>query len=350
MEHEIVYSSTELLGIRKTTTINGNDCYAIHTTDCPVNVFTPRSTMFIAVEHAGNIHIFNLKEDGVFPVEFKEYIEQIRRMLYEFFFEPIKLLKSIALWREMNNNSHNFAIIRKQPCPKLIELTNAKSIVSELNDALKQTCPDFHLVIDYITSFPRDSTASLYSDITLNSYFQPHIVLCLFTVNDCVSSITITVNDGSLAIYSKTDTRYKWRKFNTLLRAVAIIVSKRLDERVERLDSSAINIISAFLMIKRFNAVAREGSINKDTPNIDEIIKSFFVDACGMETHVELNDANIANATRVFHETIQRMNCGPLAAAGADSGGRINPKRRKIRRTRRRTMTTRRTRRTRRIS
>ena len=39
-----------------------------------------------------------------------------------------------------------------------------------------------------------------------------------------------------------------------------------------------------------------------------------------------------------------------IAAAGADSGGRINPKRRKIRRTRRRTMTTRRTRRTRRIS
>jgi hypothetical protein len=67
-----------------------------------------------------------------------------------------------------------------------------------------------------------------------------------------------------------------------------------------------------------------------------------------MDTYVELNEANIANARIVFDETIARMNCKPLTSA-ADSGGRINPKRRKIRRTRRRTrrrtMTTRRIRR-----
>lgn len=159
------------------------------------------------------------------------------------------------------------------------------------------------------------SSASLYSNIMLNAYIRPPIVLCLFTGSDCVSSITINLDDdnlSNLSIDSKTNTRYEGRKFNTLLRAVLIIISKSISDHVQQITSSAINEISATLMIKRFNAVSRTG-LSKDTPQIDEMIKTVFSQPpFGMETYVELNEVNIANAARVFDETIKRMNCGPL--------------------------------------
>jgi hypothetical protein len=96
-----------------------------------------------------------------------------------------------------------------------------------------------------------------------------------------------------------------------LLRAVAIIISKSLNADAERLGSNALNIISAILMIKRFNAVSEEGE-SKDTPGIDTIINDIFHHYGTMETHVKLNEENIANATTVFHETIPIMNCNPL--------------------------------------
>jgi hypothetical protein len=104
-------------------------------------------------------------------------------------------------------------------------------------------------------------------------------------------------------------------------------------------------------MIKRFNAVSLDGVISKikvQPENLDNAIKDHFAHDDGMDTYVELNEANIANARIVFDETIARMNCKPLTSA-ADSGGRINPKRRRTRRTRK-TRRTRGTRRTRRIS
>ncbi len=126
-----------------------------------------------------------------------------------------------------------------------------------------------------------------------------------------------------MTIYSRTNERYEGRKFNTLLRAVAIIVSTSINERAERLVSSAVNVVSALLMIKLFNAVLRNGDISSKTvapEKLDKVITDYFAHNGGMETCVELNEENIANATTVFHETIKRMNCGPLVDASAKGG------------------------------
>ena len=136
------------------------------------------------------------------------------------------------------------------------------------------------------------------------------IVLCLFTGNNCVSSITINITRSEMTIDSRTNAQYEGRKFNTLLRAVAIIVSKSLNERAERLVSSAVNVVSALLMIKRFNAVLRNRDISSKTvppEKLDKVIKDYFAHHEGMETYVELNEENIANAMDVFHKTIDRM-------------------------------------------
>jgi hypothetical protein len=318
---DIVYSSTDVLAIRKTTTVNGNDCYEITGYYSVHHVFTPHSTVFIAVKHAGNIHIFNLKQDGVFPAEFKMYIDAIKSSQLEpFFNERTSVHEVFDLHKAINdNNPHKFAVIHAgYRCTEMMDLTDAKTKIDELNAVLRQVCPAFYLNIDYITAFPENSDASLYYDIYVNAFICPKIILCLFTrikQQKCVSSITFNrASDDEMSISSRTGVSYEGRKFNILLRAVAIIVSRRIMHTTQMVTSNAENVISALIMIKWFNAVSdRVTILPPDHDRLYDTLASYFTTNARLETHVDLNEVNTANATRVFHETIKRMNCNPLA-------------------------------------
>ncbi len=225
-------------------------------------------------------------------------------------------------------NPHNLAIIEpySPQCDQFLDLTVAKDIIRALNAELQPTCPWFNLHIDYLTSFPMGSTVSMYSLFSLNSFMRPPLLLCLMHRNECVSSIEMVVRNDSVEIFSNTDARYERRGFNTLLRAVAIIISKGLSESAEQVISNAVNIISALLMIKHFNAVSREGDISKFTispEKLDTVITDYFHqhDDGWLTTMVELNEDNIANARSIFHDIVdrvngRRMNCETLRKGG----------------------------------
>ena len=321
----IVYSSTKLLNIKLLTVVNGNACYEIEVKDkawCKHKfVCTLQSTKFIAMIHDGNLHVFNLMQDqdGIFPKDLIRYIDENRKHLIKILNLSGMLEKIDALEEFNKNNPHNLAIIEPNSPPgdQFLDLNVAKGIIRALNIKLQETCPGFYLHIDYLTSFPTGSTVSIFSPWSLHYFMRPPLLLCLMHGNECVSSITMDVCDGlTIRIDSKTNELYENRKFNTLLRAVAIIISKGLSESAEQLTSDAANIISALLMIKRFNAVSLEGDISKFTispEKLDKVIKDYFHQHDDrMKTMVELNEENIANATTVFHETIPRMNCKPL--------------------------------------
>jgi hypothetical protein len=73
-------------------------------------------------------------------------------------------------------------------------------------------------------------------------------------------------------------------------------------------------------------------------PHDDDLfntLERYFQTNKRMETHVALNDVNIENASRVFHETIARMNCKPLPRRSSSaprsrsrSRSRVNPRHR----------------------
>lgn len=346
---DIVYSSTKLLNIKLLTVVNRNAWYEIDTKDKelsfkPKFVCVPQSTIFIALKHNGNIHVFNLIQDTVFPDEFKTYLREINDKLMKYFNDSTS---SVRISDEINrpDNPHHFVVVRPnlpRTVDEFINLDDAKRVIQSLNSELQKKCPGFHLQIDYITSFPVGSTVSLYSGVLLNAYIKPPLLLCLMHGNECVSSITLMVSEREPIIESKTNKRYEGRKFNTLLRAVAIMISKSLYQNAEYLISNAVNIISATLMIKRFNAsatfifpntvrVISKTSIKPEKFN--KTIEDFFDYYGSMQTRVDLNEENIVNATSVFHETIQRMNCEPLAG-GMKRTKRIR-KPKKIRRSRR---------------
>jgi len=338
---DIVYSSTTLLNIKLLTVVNGNACYEIEVKDkeCPYKhkfMCTLQSTKFIAMMHAGNLHIFNLMQDGMFPDDFRSYIDAIREHLMKIL--NLSGARRNQSLRELNtNNPYNLAVItpNSPPCDQFLDLTVAKRIIHALNVELQPTCPGFYLHIDYITSFPMGSTVSMYSELWLNYFMRPPILLCLMYGNECVSSITMRVRERDINIDSKTNERYEGRKFNTLLRAVAIMISKGISESAEQLTSDAINKISARLMITLFNATRLDkNAIRYETlDELNKIIDDDFSVNGGMQTRVELNEENIARATSVFHDTLKRIKCHPLQ--GGMKRTRKPRKQRKQRKTKR---------------
>jgi hypothetical protein len=114
MQMDIVYSSTELLNIKRLTVVNGNACYEIEVKDkdkaakaCKHKfVCTLQSTKFIAMIHDGNLHIFNLMQDqdGIFPEDFRSYIDANRMKI-------LNLSGMFQIYEFNRKNPHNLAII-----------------------------------------------------------------------------------------------------------------------------------------------------------------------------------------------------------------------------------------------
>ena len=334
---DIVFSSlnSPTIQIHPAVTINDDySYYQITTKECPVShIVTLKSTRFLALNHDGRIYIFNLKNNGFFPKDFQNYyIEGIRDKLIAYFtYEPFTYYTSKDKQKAIiddTTNTYRFVpirAIRSQDCrqTEALDLSNAKKKIEELNVILTQTCPDFYLRINYIASFPPNSNIHLFSTIfpdDLNSFYTfPNIVLCLFTGNDCVSSITMHFNafihdDGvlgkisELSIDSKTSLRFEGRKFNKLLRAVAIIISKEIDPTIDTLTSFATNPVSAFIMIKNFNAYTLDLDRKKIIGKPASVDIDDFVLGRLLKTYVELNDDNIENAKSVFMDIVQTKN------------------------------------------
>jgi hypothetical protein len=345
----IVFSSVDSpIKIHPAITINDDyNSYRIDTKERPVSILTLKSTKFIALYHDGVIHIFNLETDMKFPDDFKAYIESIKDKLFEYFDftykssidhtrEIKKQISDYKTARELqeqiiNDGENKYEFVPIGPgsdnCVqrKEFDLANAKRQIEELNVLLKETCPDFYLHIDYLTSFPENSNIHLFSRMLeyLNSFYTySGIVLCLFTGNQCVSSIDMHFTSyslhSSLYIDSVTILRYERRKFNKLLRAVAIIISKEINEKIDTLKSIAQNSLSAQIMINSFNAQCYDKQDNLISKFTNAHLIPSVLNIPLLTTYVQLTPENIENAKRVFMEIIttedraKRIKCDKL--------------------------------------
>jgi len=81
------------------------------------------------MKHGGNIHIFNVKDDGYFPEKFKSYIEQINGTLNKFFEDSISIGDAISLWRKINDNHTQFCNHRP-----IFEMQTVKRFIKCKND------------------------------------------------------------------------------------------------------------------------------------------------------------------------------------------------------------------------
>jgi disulfide oxidoreductase YuzD len=307
----IILCSTTRFNIKKITNVNGDDIYQVDMGDC-LRYITP-DTDYIGIIYSDTLYIFNLKEDEVFS---KDFLQMLKEEIPEITPETIKMWgDGFENFININDLITLYPSLYNSNCPSLISLDSAKQIINELNTELNKTCPSFKLNIDYVFNLKEESTVVSFADFLTT--VPDDLLLCLFNDNKCVSSVSINISKDTLDITSKTHIRYEGRKFNKLLRSVIIIIAKNLDESIQFIKSSAINPISAFLMLKSFNAISKndEGEIILDKTSTFENIKTAIEESeySNIDSIVELNEENIENAKAVFNSTIESINCGPLA-------------------------------------
>lgn len=89
----------------------------------------------------------------------------------------------------------------------------------------------------------------------------PDLLLCLNIRKNgkihCISSISCKIKGGEMEISSKTHRDYEGKKYNLLLRSAMILLAYNI-RPITKIVSRAINPISAFSMVKYFNAKSED--------------------------------------------------------------------------------------------
>lgn len=132
-----------------------------------------------------------------------------------------------------------------------IQRTN--SLIKELNEQLHQKFPALTMELGAFSEMSARENVSFYEKNTT----PPDLLLCLnITKNGkihCISSISCKINGGEMEISSKTHRDYEGKKYNLLLRSAMILLAHHI-RPITQIVSRAINPISAFSMVKYFNA------------------------------------------------------------------------------------------------
>ena len=185
----------------------------------------------------------------------------------------------------------------------MFKLDKAKDQVAILNAQLQKKCEKLSLEIGYHSELKNRPNVSIYENMK-----NPQIILCLNLGSHCISSIAckITKSTKSMEISSKTHEAHEGKKYNTLMRAVILLVASSIEFKipknlasskskrksssskkktrkakpgaVNKIISRSINPISTLLLVKYFNAknpeledFLEEHEYDKGTLTLDQI-------------------------------------------------------------------------------
>lgn len=228
-----------------------------------------------------------------------------------------------------------------------ISFTKTRPILIRLNRLLKIKCSKkLELELNTFEKIIKRDNVSFYE----NNIDLPILLLCLNIKKNgkkhCISSISCKINDldNSIEISSKTHKDYEGKKYNLLLRSAMILLAPQIENRgqqITQIVSRAINPISAFSMVKYFNARNDELDTYMEENEIEphkiklEDIQNFFDEKSELDIDedlteeeesalmkantkygnittlvVELNDmATIEKTNQTYSETIERIIC-----------------------------------------
>jgi hypothetical protein len=191
----------------------------------------------------------------------------------------------------------------------MFKLDKAKDKVAVLNEQLQKKCKKLSLEIGFHSEFKNRPNVSIYENMK-----NPQIILCLNLGTHCISSIAckITKSTKSMEISSKTHEAHEGKKYNTLMRAVILLVASSIEfkmpknasssnksknkskarsskrksrkattgtiAKVNKIISRSINPISTLLLVKYFNAknpdledFLKENDYDKGTLTLEQV-------------------------------------------------------------------------------
>jgi hypothetical protein len=171
-------------------------------------------------------------------------------------------------------------------------------LIDMLNKLLQVYCPSLRMNCQHIQKHEKNTEFEHSSD---------KLLVCLHINEQCVSHIMLgyKASESAFLLYSGTHTDYYNRKYNTMLRAVVIMLCRVIvcpnDTRIKMLQSWAVNEISAKIMISTYNT-----NVKYET---DANIHEQFIQNNGeLQIEMELDNDNFAIAVGIFASLINDKN------------------------------------------
>lgn len=166
-----------------------------------------------------------------------------------------KYITGIVITSKYNYSYNIFTSLNKQ-----------NEVISIINSKLKETCPDYEIVLDYVYN-AESYKNTLFDNRSLQI---EDFVLCLMdkVKNICLSSIILYtkdfIDDPELHLFFDTYTMesYQNRSMYKFLSAVTIIIAPHIHNKIRYLSALATNPISSYTMMKYFNAIPEKKYIN----------------------------------------------------------------------------------------
>jgi len=182
--------------------------------------------------------------------------------------------------------------------------TKTRGLIQFLNKKLHEKCNnELTMELGFFSDMIARENVSFYEKNT----DLPTFLLCLNIKKSgkkhCISSISCKLNEDKMEISSKTHKDYEGNKYNLLLRCATILLAEHIKNEdgtpITKIVSRALNPISAFSMIKYFNASNDELDEYMDDNEIESSkitlgnIQTFFDEKNELEIDEDLNDEEI---------------------------------------------------------
>jgi len=134
---------------------------------------------------------------------------------------------------------------------KNIYSDKVKNILKNINKKLVDMCDDqLSIMLDYRHKLPDTPT-------TRFNMMSKDLILCLYRKCKAISTIVLYLDYESKTIYinSTTIPQYEGLKYNTLLCAIVIYLSKLLFPKLKYIKAHCVNPLSAYILIMYLNAI-----------------------------------------------------------------------------------------------
>jgi hypothetical protein len=209
------------------------------------------------------------------------------------------------LKRVLGNIEYILNIIKY--CHSEIDLMPAKEKITKLNELLMlkhRETNTYSISLDYIYNLNKDTRINVFND-SHYSINGSTLLLCIYYENECIASLVIIYNEQThtISFDSQTKKEFEGRRYNKLLRSLIILLSKTIFSNAETLVSTAQNIVSAYIMIKYFNAVPLDvGDIKFDTNITYKELEDYMTmsNKSYLKVEVKLTPENITTAEELF--------------------------------------------------
>lgn len=238
-------------------------------------------------------YFYHLLDHVVKPVRNRE-LQTIRKTYYDF---PPLFIKAQLV--------EHFIVIdmaKEELSVADVQYAAAKMFIdSIIQPMVAETCPNMSVKLLFNDEVKQKHALFHLAGVDL------HLVLCLYRRKQCVSSITYSFYDDSLLIESRTSPRDENKRYNTLLRAITILLTDKLmvnSRPVHTIKSQPINWVSAWLLTSRFGFRGGSSAVSKTQ-------KQAFRKEFDEDQDYELNVTAVSyqRAWKVLQDTLNNLVC-----------------------------------------